>query len=128
MLRLMGTRRNDRLTGVEVELLYFDGCPNHEAVLARLHDLVEQVDPAPDIVLRRVADDAAAQRRQARWLDTLGCGSPSRSTSSPTESSPSARNSSRIRTRRGSPKPRKYLATRSLAAGESGRPNGMLRW
>src|SRR6266849_730811 len=54
------------------------------------------------------------QRRQARWFETFGCASPSRSTSSPTVSSPSSRNSSRIRTRVWSPSPRKYVATRSL--------------
>jgi hypothetical protein len=74
MLFVMGARRSDRFTGVEVELLYFDGCPNHEAVLARLHDLVEQVDPAPEIVLRRVADDAAAQRERFLGSPTVRVG------------------------------------------------------
>src|SRR5439155_6359340 len=64
------------------------------------------------------------QRRQARWFETLGCGTPSRCTSSPTESSPSSRNSSRIRSRVGSPSPRKYFATRSAATGASGSRNG----
>ena len=74
MLRSMDARRSDGLTGVKVELLYFDGCPNHEAVLARLHDLVEQVDPAPEIVLRRVADDAAAQRERFLGSPTVRVG------------------------------------------------------
>jgi hypothetical protein len=49
---------------VKIELFYFDGCPNHEALLAHLHDLVDRVEPAPDVVLRRIADDAAAQRER----------------------------------------------------------------
>jgi hypothetical protein len=49
---------------VRIELFYFDGCPNHEALLAHLHDLVEGVEPEPDVVLRRIADDADAQRER----------------------------------------------------------------
>jgi hypothetical protein len=49
---------------VTIELLYFDGCPNHEAPLAHLHELVDGVEPAPEVVLRRVVDDAAAQRER----------------------------------------------------------------
>jgi hypothetical protein len=74
MLRSMGARRSDRRSGVEIELLYFDGCPNHEVVLARVHDLVAQVDPAPDIVLRRIADDAAAQRERFLGSPTVRVG------------------------------------------------------
>lgn len=47
-----------------IELLYFDGCPNHEALLAHVRELVTEVEPAPDVVLRRIADDAAAQRER----------------------------------------------------------------
>src|SRR5207244_10524490 len=64
------------------------------------------------------------QRRQARWFETCGCRTPSRCTSSPTESSPSSRSSSRIRRRVGSPSPRKYFATRSASTGASGKRNG----
>jgi hypothetical protein len=70
----MSARRSDRLTGVEIELLYFDGCPNHEAVVARLHDLVDQVDPPPHIVLRRVADNDAAQRERFLGSPTVRVG------------------------------------------------------
>jgi hypothetical protein len=49
---------------VTIELLYLDGCPNHEALLAHVHDLVDEVEPAHDVVLRRIADDAAAQRER----------------------------------------------------------------
>ena len=47
-----------------IELLYFDGCPNHEALLAHVRELVDQVEPVPDVVLRRIADDRAAQRER----------------------------------------------------------------
>ena len=47
-----------------IELLYFDGCPNHEVVLAHLHELLNKVEFTPDVVLRRIADDAAAQRER----------------------------------------------------------------
>src|SRR5215211_5647657 len=64
------------------------------------------------------------QRRQARWLETLDWAWPSRRVSAPADSSPSAWSSSRMRSRVGSPRARKYLATRSPRAGASGRRNG----
>ena len=51
---------------VTIELLYVDGCPNHEGLLDRLHALRDELDPTPELVLRRISDDAAAQR--ARFL------------------------------------------------------------
>src|SRR5919197_4168282 len=72
---------------------------------------------------RRVATNPH-QRRQARWLETLGCGWASRRVSAPADSSPSAPSSSRMRSRVGSPRARKYLATRSVRAGAAGRRNG----
>src|SRR5205085_2686831 len=60
------------------------------------------------------------QRKQARWFDTFGCATPSRSTSWLTLSSRSVRSSSRIRSRIGSPSPRKYFATRSVLTGPAG--------
>lgn len=47
-----------------VELLYFDGCPNHEALLPRLRELMDGADVSAQIMLRRVPDDAAAQRER----------------------------------------------------------------
>jgi hypothetical protein len=29
---------------VQIDLLYFDGCPNHEALLARLREILGQSD------------------------------------------------------------------------------------
>lgn len=47
-----------------VELLYFDGCPNHEAA----RELVERISSAlalePDLRLIEVADEDAAQRQR----------------------------------------------------------------
>jgi hypothetical protein len=49
-----------------IELLYFDGCPNHEALLPRLREIVADADVPDTVDLRRVDDDHAAQR--ARFL------------------------------------------------------------
>ena len=49
---------------------------------------------------------------------------PSRFAKSPTESSSCSSSSARMRTRVGSPRPRKYFATRSGSAGASGSTNG----
>jgi hypothetical protein len=47
-----------------IEVLYFDGCPNHAAVLARLRELLARRDEQPVIELVRVDsdDDARAHR------------------------------------------------------------------
>ena len=37
-----------------VELLYFDGCPNHERLLPRLRQLLAELAPEAKLVLRRV--------------------------------------------------------------------------
>jgi hypothetical protein len=37
-----------------IELLYFDGCPNHEALLSHLRELLARVDIPARIDLRRV--------------------------------------------------------------------------
>src|SRR4029450_4501966 len=63
------------------------------------------------------------QRRQARWLETLGWGWPSWRVPSPAASSPWAGSSPRMRRRVGSPRERKRLATRSVLAGVAGRRN-----
>jgi hypothetical protein len=47
-----------------VEVLYFDGCPNHEALLPRLRELMAQAGIAAAIELHRIADDEAAQRER----------------------------------------------------------------
>ncbi len=47
-----------------VEVLYFDDCPNHEALLPRLHELLERAGIPSRVELRRIADDESAQREQ----------------------------------------------------------------
>jgi hypothetical protein len=49
---------------VTVEVLYFDGCPNHEALLPRLRELLAQASISTEIDLRRITDDEAAQRER----------------------------------------------------------------
>ena len=44
-----------------VEVLYFDGCPNHEALVPHLRELLGEAGESADIELRRVPDDAAAE-------------------------------------------------------------------
>jgi hypothetical protein len=47
---------------VRIEVLYFDGCPNHEALLPRLREIMERTGVSTEIDLRRITDDEAAQR------------------------------------------------------------------
>jgi hypothetical protein len=49
---------------VNVELLYFDGCPNHEALVPYLERLVRSVQVPVNLELRRIPDDTAAQRER----------------------------------------------------------------
>jgi hypothetical protein len=63
--------------------------------------------------------DEPTPAQQSKVLETFGCGAAISSTSSPTERSPSE-SSSRMRSRVGSPRPRKYLATMRPAAWGAG--------
>jgi hypothetical protein len=49
---------------VTVEVLYFDGCPNHEALLPRLREILAHSSIHTEIDLRRITDDEAAQRER----------------------------------------------------------------
>jgi hypothetical protein len=49
---------------VTVEFLYFDGCPNHEALLPHLEQLLHRAEIPVEIALRNVPDDTAAQRER----------------------------------------------------------------
>ncbi len=51
---------------MKIEVLYFDGCPNHEQLLPRLHELLAWAEVSSAVELVNVPDDAAAQR--ARFL------------------------------------------------------------
>jgi hypothetical protein len=54
---------------MRIELLYFDGCPNHEALLPRLRELL--AGEAAKIDLRKVTDDEAAQRERFLGSPTI---------------------------------------------------------
>ncbi len=47
-----------------VEILYFDGCPNHEALVPRMRELLQREGSPAAIALRRIADDEGAQRER----------------------------------------------------------------
>jgi hypothetical protein len=49
---------------MRIELLYFDGCPNHEALLPRLRERLERTGVSTEIDLRKITDDDAAQRER----------------------------------------------------------------
>jgi hypothetical protein len=46
---------------VKVELLYFRGCPSHEALLLRLRELLAEARLSGEIELRRVESPEAAE-------------------------------------------------------------------
>lgn len=54
-------RERATLWVMKVELLYFDGCPSHEAFLARLEDLLGCAGVDVAVEQRRVESDAVAQ-------------------------------------------------------------------
>lgn len=56
-------KRNGR-PGKEIELLYFDGCPNHEAFLPHLRGLLDRAGIHEEVRLRRIhsPEDAARER------------------------------------------------------------------
>ena len=49
---------------MKVEVLFFDGCPNHEALLPRLRELLASSDASTDVELVRVDDVEAAERER----------------------------------------------------------------
>jgi hypothetical protein len=49
---------------VTVEVLYFDGCPNHEALLPRLRALLARVAADVEVELRRVESPEAAEEER----------------------------------------------------------------
>jgi hypothetical protein len=51
---------------VKIELLYFDGCPNHEALLPHLRELLGSRGVRVDVELVNIEDAGAAER--ARFL------------------------------------------------------------
>ncbi|MEW6583281.1 MAG: hypothetical protein AB1416_11035 [Actinomycetota bacterium] len=49
---------------MRIEVLYFDGCPNHEAFLPHLRDLVGETGAAAEVVEVRVDSPADADRKR----------------------------------------------------------------
>lgn len=63
-------------SAVNVEVLYFDGCPNYEALLPRLRELLASIGIAADIGLVKVQDADAAERKRFLGSPTVridGC-------------------------------------------------------
>lgn len=56
---------------MRLEVLYFDGCPNHEALLPRLHELVAEAGIEAEVELRRVEDLETAGRERFLGSPTL---------------------------------------------------------
>jgi hypothetical protein len=56
---------------VKIEILYFDGCPNHEQLLARLPELLEREGIDAEIKLRLVPDAEHAQRERFLGSPTI---------------------------------------------------------
>jgi hypothetical protein len=52
------------IVAADVEILYFDCCPNHHPLLTRMHDLLERAEISAQVSLRRVSDHDAAQRER----------------------------------------------------------------
>lgn len=49
---------------MKIEVLYFGGCPNYEALLPPLRELIRRAGAPADIELREIADDEAARRER----------------------------------------------------------------
>ncbi len=56
---------------MRIELLYFDGCPNHETLLPKVRELVADEEVETQIELRRVESDDEAQRERFLGSPTL---------------------------------------------------------
>ena len=56
---------------MQVELLYVDGCPNHEELLPHLTDLLAEAAVEAEISLRRVESHEAAVRERFLGSPTL---------------------------------------------------------
>ncbi len=56
---------------MRIELLYFDGCPNHEALAPRLRDLLDRAGIEDHVTLRRVESVEDAERQRFLGSPTL---------------------------------------------------------
>jgi hypothetical protein len=57
-----------------VEVLYFDGCPNHLPALALLERVADELGIEPELRLVKVADQEAAQRLRFLGSPTIRVG------------------------------------------------------
>lgn len=60
------TADEDLVPAMKVELLYFDGCPNHERLLPHLHALLREEGVSDTVTPRRIETAEAAQ--ESRFL------------------------------------------------------------
>ncbi len=60
------TRRSVSIVAMRIELLFFDGCPNHEAFLPVLRRLLDRAGVHAQVLERRVESEEAAEA--ARFL------------------------------------------------------------
>lgn len=51
---------------MKIQVLYFDGCPSHEALLPRLREILAELDAEADIELRHI--ETLDQAEQERFL------------------------------------------------------------
>lgn len=56
---------------MKIEVLYFDGCPSHEALLPRLRELMAGMGVDAPVELRRVESPGAAARERFLGSPTL---------------------------------------------------------
>jgi hypothetical protein len=59
---------------VTLELLYFDGCPNHKALLPHLEKLLRGAEVRAEIRLRRIADETTAEHERFLGSPTIRVG------------------------------------------------------
>ena len=60
--------------GPRVEILYFDGCPNHHAAIALVERVARELGIEADVQLVNVADQRAAQRLRFLGSPTIRVG------------------------------------------------------
>jgi hypothetical protein len=63
--------RQPEVAAVKIEVLYFDGCPNHETLLPHLRELLQQAGVSDRVELVKVPDNAAAERERFLGSPTL---------------------------------------------------------
>jgi hypothetical protein len=56
---------------MRIELLYFDGCPNYEALVPRVREIVADTGISAEVEVRRITDDEAARRERFLGSPTL---------------------------------------------------------